>query len=83
MLNRNMWGVQAFVFDSLMPLLVFENVTILCSDDPDAGLDEGDVVRIAHAYKAVAGDTVSRLAPPWICFSVILRGFVHAFNALL
>ena len=47
-----------------MPLLVFENVTILCSDDPDAGLDEGDVVRIAHAYKAVAGDTVSRLAPP-------------------
>ena len=55
---------MAFVFESRMVVLVFEYVTILCSDDPDAGLDEGDIVRIAHAYKAVAGDTVSRSVPP-------------------
>ena len=31
------------------------------SDDANAGLDEGDVVRVAHAYRVVAGDTVGRL----------------------
>ena len=33
----------------------------LDSDDANAGLDEGDVVRVAHAYRVVAGDTVGRL----------------------
>ena len=31
------------------------------SDDANAGLDEGDVVRVAHAYRVVAGDTIGRL----------------------
>ncbi len=30
------------------------------SDDADAGLDEDEIVRVAHMYRVVAGDSVSR-----------------------
>jgi hypothetical protein len=32
----------------------------VCSEDADAGLDEGEIVRVAHMYRVVAGDSVSR-----------------------
>lgn len=32
----------------------------VCSEDADAGLDEDEIVRVAHMYRVVAGDSVSR-----------------------
>lgn len=45
---------------SMMSSSGYVIVYVICSDDPDAGLDEGEIVRVAHLYSVVAGDTVSR-----------------------
>ncbi len=49
------------------------------SDDPDAGLDEGDVVHVAHLYKVVAGDTVRRFAQICSCFCARPSSFVSQY----
>jgi hypothetical protein len=47
-------------FQRIVVFVTFTWSHFVCSQDADAGLDEDEIVRVAHMYRVVAGDSVSR-----------------------
>jgi len=60
---RPSYAKSQHVILDLQRIVVFVTFTwshFVCSQDADAGLDEDEIVRVAHMYRVVAGDSVSR-----------------------
>ena len=51
-------GIAFFV--TFVTFALETRLHFVCSEDADAGLDEDEIVRVAHMYRVVAGDSVSR-----------------------
>jgi hypothetical protein len=83
-------GIAFFV--TFVTFALETRLHFVCSEDADAGLDEDEIVRVAHMYRVVAGDSVSRshaqLEIYWIlrfmtCFCIVIFTIFTLFIAVL